>query len=74
MQQVVVRNIISLPEEQDLFDDLSDDPAEWLLAQKALVEVKPPTYTSKTLVIDRPFEDAHWFNTINLAVHALTGE
>ncbi|MGB3450855.1 MAG: RES family NAD+ phosphorylase [Giesbergeria sp.] len=61
----VARNIVSLRESQDLFDDLTDDPAEWLLAQKVEDEVKPPLYASRKPVIDRPFEDAQWFNAID---------
>ena len=60
----VARNIVSLRESQDLFDDLTDDPAAWLLAQKVEDEVKPPLYASRTPLIDRPFEDAQWFNAI----------
>lgn len=61
----VARNIVSLRESQDLFDDLTDDPAEWLLAQKVEDEVKPPPYSSRKPIIDRPFEDAQWFNAID---------
>ncbi len=60
----VLRNIVSLRESQDLFDDLTGDPAEWLLAQQVEDEVKPPPYRSRTPVIDRPFEDARWFSAI----------
>lgn len=60
----VIRNIVSLTESQDLFDDLTDDPEEWLLAQRIENEVKPPPYRSRTPVIHRPFEDAQWFNAI----------
>ncbi len=60
----VIRNIVSLRESQDLFDDLSDDSAAWLLAQQVEDEVKPPPYRSGTPVIHRPFEDAAWFNAI----------
>lgn len=60
----VARNIVSLHNSQDLYDDLSDDPGEWLLAQKVEDEVKPPPYSSHRPVIDRPFEDALWFNAI----------
>lgn len=60
----VLRNIVSLRESQDLFDDLSADPAEWVLAQHVENEVKPPPYRSGRPVIDRPFEDAEWFNAI----------
>jgi len=62
--QDVARNIGSLRQSQDLFDDLTDDPIEWLLAQKVEDEVKPPPYRSRTPIIDRPFEDAEWFNAI----------
>lgn len=64
IHQDVARNIVSLRQSQDLFDDLTNDPAEWLLAQKVEDEVKPPPYRSGTPVIDRPFEDAEWFNAI----------
>lgn len=64
VQRDVARNIVSLRQSQDLFDDLTDDPAGWLLAQKVEDEVKPPPYRSRTPVIDRPFEDAEWFNAI----------
>jgi hypothetical protein len=62
--QDVARNIVSLCQSQDLFDDLSDDPAEWLLAQKVEAEVKPPLYRSRAPLIHRPFEEAEWFNAI----------
>ena len=64
VHQDVARNIVSLRESQDLFDDLTDDPAEWLLAQKVEDDVKPPPYCSLMPAIDRPFEDAAWFNAI----------
>lgn len=60
----VLRNIVSIRQSQDLFDDLTSDPAEWLLAQRVEDEVKPPPYRSRTPVIDRPFEDARWFSAI----------
>lgn len=60
----VARNIVSLHESEDLFDDLTNDPAEWRLAQRVEDDVKPPLYRSATPIIDRPFEDAAWFNAI----------
>lgn len=63
--QDVARNIVSLRESQDLFDDLTDDPSGWLLAQKVEDEVKLPPYSSRRPIIDRPFEDAQWFNVID---------
>lgn len=59
------RNIVSLRSSQDLFDDLSDDPAEWALAQKVEGDAKPPPFRSPTPVLHRPFEDAAWFNAID---------
>ncbi len=60
----VLRNIVSLRASQNLFDDLTDEPAHWLLAQQVEDAVKPPPYRSHTPVIDRPFEDAAWFDAI----------
>jgi hypothetical protein len=59
----VARNIVSLGQLPQLFDDLTDDPAAWLLAHRAQEEVKL-AYRSKTPIIDRPFEDARWLNAI----------
>lgn len=64
VHQDVARNIVSLRASQDLFDDLTDDPAEWGLAQKVEAQTKPPLYASRQPIIDRPFEDAQWFNAI----------
>lgn len=60
----MARNIVSLHESEDLFDDLTDDPADWRLAQRVEDDAKPPLYRSATPIIDRPFEDAAWFNAI----------
>ncbi len=59
------RNIVSLRESQDLFDDLSTEPSDWELAQRVEGEVKPPYYQSQTPVIYRPFEDAQWAHAIS---------
>ena len=64
IRQDVARNVVSLRHSQDLFDDLSADPAEWLLAQRVEDEIKPPVYRSRMPIIDRPFEDAQWFSAI----------
>jgi RES domain len=60
----VLRNIVSIHSSQDLFDDLTDSPDGWALAQQIEEEVKPPPYQSKSPIIHRPFEDAQWFNAI----------
>lgn len=64
VDQDLARNIISLRQSQNLFDDLTDDPTEWQLAQQVENEIKPPLYRSPMPVIDRPFEDAAWFKAI----------
>lgn len=64
VHQGVVRNIVSLRQSQDLFDDLTGDPAHWAQAQKVEDEVKPPPNRSQAPIIDRPFEDAEWFSAI----------
>lgn len=64
VQRDLARNIVSLRQSQDLFDDLASDPAEWEIAQEVEEAVKPPTYRSHMPVIHRPFEDAQWFNAI----------
>ena len=46
VRQDVFRNIVSLRESQNLFDDLTDDPAQWALAQEVEDAVKPPPYVS----------------------------
>lgn len=58
------RNIVSLQQSQDLFDDLSPTPQDWALAQQVEDAVKPPPYQSPTPILHRPFEDAEWFNAI----------
>ena len=65
VHQDLLRNIVSLRRSQDLFDDLSEHPQEWLLAQEVEGEVKPPSYRSATPILDRPFEDAEWFHAIS---------
>ncbi|MBL8398130.1 MAG: RES family NAD+ phosphorylase [Candidatus Accumulibacter sp.] len=64
VHQEVFRNIVSIRESQNLYDDLTGNPDEWLLAQQVEDEVKPPPYRSARPAIDRPFEDAAWFNVI----------
>jgi len=60
----VMRNVVSIGSSQDLFDDLTSNPAEWALAQQVENTVKPPPYQSRTPVVHRPFEDATWANAI----------
>ena len=64
VHQDLFRNIVSIRISQNLFDDLSDDPDELAAAQQVESDVKPSNYQSRTPIIDRPFEDAIWFNAI----------
>ena len=64
VDQDIARNVVSLRVSQDLFDDLSQNPNDWAVAQLVEQDVKPPSYRSATPVIDRPFEDAEWFCAI----------
>ena len=64
VQGDLIRNIVSVRRSQDLFDDLTDSPDEWSLAQQVEHAVKPPTHQSRTPIIHRPFEEAKWLNAI----------
>ena len=52
------RNIVSLRESQDLYDDLTPNPQSWQAAIDLELATKPPTYRSPRPIIDRPFEEA----------------
>ena len=64
VHQDLARNIKSIRVSQNLFDDLSDDPADWEIAQQHELATKPHTYESQVTIIDRPFEEAAWLNAI----------
>ncbi|MBI2380103.1 MAG: RES family NAD+ phosphorylase [Gammaproteobacteria bacterium] len=59
----VFRNIVSLKESQDLFDDLSSDPKDQQLALAAELACKPAAYGESPL-IHRPFEEADYLSAI----------
>lgn len=58
------RNIVSLRTSQDLFDDLSDNPADWQAAIHLEMSHKPPQFRSAQPVIDRPFEQAEHLSAV----------
>lgn len=60
----VYRNIVSLRQSEDLFDDLSDNPDDWALAQTLEANAKPPNYRSEQIIINRPFDEAEYFGAI----------
>ncbi len=47
-----------------MFDDLSDNPEDWQIAQYHETATKPHGYQSTRPIIERPFEEAEWFNAI----------
>ncbi len=59
------RNITSLRESQDLYDDLTDSPEGWQAAVDLELTTKPHTYLSSQPVIDRPFEEAVYNEAIS---------
>lgn len=64
VHQELVRNIKSIRVSQDLFDDLSEAPGDWAVAQHHEMATKPHSYLSPIVSINRPFEEADWFNAI----------
>lgn len=64
IHQALARNIKSIRVSQDLFDDLSDDPADWRMAQNHELLTKPHHYASTATTINRPFEEADWMGAI----------
>lgn len=60
----LLRNIVALCDPQDLFDDLSDNPAHTRLAAEAERQACPAAYRSSSPLIDRPFEQAKWSHAI----------
>lgn len=58
------RNIVSLRESQNLYDDLTDSPKGWQAAIDLERDTKPHTYTSAQPIIDRPFEEATYNEAI----------
>jgi hypothetical protein len=58
------RNIVSLRESQDLFDDLSDSAESRQAAIHLELATKPHTHVSNQPIIDRPFEEAIYNDAI----------
>lgn len=58
------RNIVSIRISQDLFDDLSDDSADWGSAIQLESTTKPRLFISGQAIITRPFEEAEWNDAI----------
>ena len=57
----LLRNIKSIRKTQNLFDDLSEDPADQNIAIQTELDTKLPFYTDIP-IIKRPYEEAKIFN------------
>jgi hypothetical protein len=64
VHQCLFRNIVSLRESEDLFDDLSDDEADQQIALSFEMNTKPSWYVSNNPIIDRPFEESTWNDAV----------
>src|SRR3569833_4200822 len=60
------RNIVSLRESQDLYDDLTPNPQSWQAAIDLELATTPPTYRSPRPIIDRPFAEAVFNEAIRI--------
>lgn len=58
------RNIVSLRVSEDLFDDLSEDPAVRASGLQLENATKPHFFTNDAPVIFRPFQEAEWNEAI----------
>ena len=58
------RNIVSLRQTQDLFDDLSEEPDDQNAAMALELSVKSACFRSAQPIIDRPFEEATYLAAI----------
>lgn len=57
------RNIKSIKNHQNLYDDLSDDPIEWASANQIEINSKPKQYQAEP-IINRPFDEANFLSAI----------
>lgn len=64
IHQNLARNIVSIRQSQDLFDDLSPDPQDWNVAIHHELATQPRPYTSDAPIINRPFEEAVWIEAV----------
>ncbi|OYX27396.1 MAG: hypothetical protein B7Z03_13760 [Hydrogenophilales bacterium 32-62-9] len=64
IHQNLARNIVSIRQSQDLFDDLSPDPQDWNVAIRHELSTQPKPYTSDSPAINRPFEEAVWIEAV----------
>lgn len=62
-QDDFLRNIKSIRNQQNLYDDLSDEPEDWESANQVEIHSKPKQYLSDP-IINRPFDEAKFWNAI----------
>ena len=61
----LLRNIVSLNESENPFDDLSRNTEELFLAHQVESDTRPQPYQSHNPEIHRPFEEVLWLNAIH---------
>lgn len=61
----LARNIVSIRETQDLFDDLTESPEARQAAINLEIHTKPHTYVSTQPIIDRAFEESAYNEAID---------
>lgn len=71
LRQDLYRNVVSLRQSMDLFDDLSGEPEDWQAAINMELAFKPPYYESAQPIINRPFEEAAFFDAIQFPFNHL---
>lgn len=64
INQPLIRNIVSLRDSQQLFDDLTDNPDGLQAATALEAATKPLPYASHQSIIHRPFEEAEFLSAI----------
>jgi RES domain len=72
VHQDLSRNIASLIDRENLFDDLSDSPEDWESATHVATDQKPKYFHSLSPIVHQPFEDAAWDNAIHYPFHHWT--
>jgi hypothetical protein len=64
VHQDIYRNIVSLRNSENLFDDLSDNSEDWQAAIDFEIASKPTPFISEAPIIHRPFEESAWNEAI----------
>lgn len=64
VDKMVYRNIVSLRTSIDTMADISDSPEDSEIAVQLEMATKPAMYRDDNRIINRPFDEADWYNAI----------